>query len=109
MQGPELLIPPHLEVVHIGHTQGGPFPGLFLLTGMARMVRPVLHNGLRSPELIGSLEQSTLDVRSPPLRPGLAELQSVPVMAAGVNLSMTLNTGAVLHPVPATVGQSITT
>ena len=62
-QGPELLIPPHLEVVHIAYTQGGPFPGVFLFTGMARMVRPVLHNGLASPELIGSLEQSTLDIR----------------------------------------------
>ena len=66
-QGPELLIPPHLEVVHIAYTQGGPFPGVFLFTGMARMVRPVLHNGLASPELIGSLEQSTLDIRCWPL------------------------------------------
>ena len=59
-----MLLPAHLEVVHIAYTQGGPYPGVFLFTGMARMLRPVINSALGSPELIGSLEQSTLDIRS---------------------------------------------
>ena len=37
----EERIPPHLEVAFIPYEQGGPYPGIFLFTQAARMVRPV--------------------------------------------------------------------
>lgn len=63
LQGPEQLIPPHMEVAHIRYVRGAPYPGIFLYTAPARMVRPVAHIGLRSQELIGSLEQAFLSIR----------------------------------------------
>ena len=63
MQGPELLIPPHLEVAHVPFTDGGPYPGLFLFAGMARWARPVQNLALQGLELLGSLEQANLDIR----------------------------------------------
>ena len=68
MQGPELLIPAHLEIAHIPCTEGGPYPGVFLFAGMARWARPVQNLAQRGLELIGSLEQATLDIRCALLR-----------------------------------------
>ena len=62
-QGPEELIPPHLEIAHIPYARGGPYPGVYLFTAVARMVRPVTQLGTDTCELIGSLEQSCLDIR----------------------------------------------
>ncbi len=39
---------------------GGQFPGLFLFTGPARMVRPVVNLALNAIELIGTFEQVSL-------------------------------------------------
>ena len=59
----EELIPPHLEIAHIPYARGGPFPGIFMFTSPARMVRPVTQLATATRELIGSLEQSVLDIR----------------------------------------------
>ncbi|KAK9786393.1 hypothetical protein WJX73_005626 [Symbiochloris irregularis] len=64
-QGPEELIPPHMEVAHIPYARGGPYPGVYLHTAPARMHRPVTHLASGMRELIGSLEQSHLNVRCP--------------------------------------------
>ena len=71
-------VPAHAEVVHVPFEAGGPYPGLFVLTGAGRMVRPVIQlvksNGSPSSsfrpklgpiELIGSLEQSFMSIRCP--------------------------------------------
>lgn len=67
MQGPETLVPPDLEVALVSYERGGPFPGLFLFTGPARMIRPVMQLPSGSSELIGTLEQINLHIRSAPL------------------------------------------
>ena len=56
-------MPADLEVAHIPHERGGAYPGVFLSTAPARLLRPVaqLPHGAR--ELIGSLEQTYLAVR----------------------------------------------
>ena len=56
-------MPAHLEVAHIPHERGGAYPGVFLSTAPARLLRPVsqLPHGAR--ELIGSLEQTYLAIR----------------------------------------------
>lgn len=40
----------------------GQFPGLFLFTGNARMMRPVFNLDLEQIELIGTFEQVYLDI-----------------------------------------------
>lgn len=62
-QGPEQLIPPHMEVAHIPFERGGPYPGIYLYTAPARMHRPVAHLATGMREMLGSLEQSHLNVR----------------------------------------------
>ena len=63
MQSAEALVPVDLEVAHIPHERGGAYPGVFLSTAPARLLRPVsqLPSGAR--ELIGSLEQTYLAIR----------------------------------------------
>ena len=57
------VVPPSLEVTLIpGGNVGGPFPGLFLFTGAARLVRPVLHRESGRTELIGPMEQPFMDI-----------------------------------------------
>jgi len=46
-----------LEVAYIPWVKGGPFPGLYLFTGPARLLRPVLHLATRKVEMIGPMEQ----------------------------------------------------
>ena len=41
---------------------GGPYPGLFLFTGSARLVRPVLHRASGKTEMIGPMEQPFMDI-----------------------------------------------
>jgi DNA-directed RNA polymerase I subunit RPA2 len=56
-------IPPTLEVALIPMSSAGsPFPGLYLFTGAARMVRPVLHRATGKTEMIGPLEQAFMDI-----------------------------------------------
>lgn len=63
--GEEHSIPSHTEIAYIPFEKGGPFPGIFLFTQAARMVRPVVQNASRAAELIGSLEQTTMNIRCP--------------------------------------------
>jgi len=56
-------VPSTLEVAFIPAGKGGsPFPGLFLFTGSARMVRPVLHRASGKTEYIGPMEQPFMDI-----------------------------------------------
>jgi len=56
-------IPETLEVALIpSGIQGGPYPGLFLFTGAARLVRPVLHRASGKTEMIGPMEQPFMDI-----------------------------------------------
>lgn len=51
-----------LEVAFIHPVRGGPAPGLFLFSGAARMVRPVLHLETGCVEYIGPMEQVFMEV-----------------------------------------------
>lgn len=51
-----------LEIVFIPVSEGGPYPGLFLFTQAARMVRPVLHLETSKQTFIGPMEQPYLDI-----------------------------------------------
>lgn len=42
--------------------KGGPYPGLFLFTGAARLLRPVLNRSTGKTEYIGPMEQPFLDI-----------------------------------------------
>lgn len=64
VQGPEKLVPAHLEVVFLSYQRGGTYPGIFLYTESARMMRPVTHLATQARVLIGSLEQHILNIRS---------------------------------------------
>lgn len=44
----------------------GQFPGLFLFTGVARMMRPVINLAYGEVELIGTFEQVFLDIAISP-------------------------------------------
>lgn len=46
------------------YERGGPYAGLFLFTEQARMARPVRQLQSQKNEMIGSLEQSTMHIRS---------------------------------------------
>lgn len=85
MQGPETLVPPDLEVALVPYERGGPFPGLFVFTGPARMIRPVVQLPGGSSELIGTLEQISLHIRSPPLSYALCMVLSKPRYQASLN------------------------
>jgi DNA-directed RNA polymerase I subunit RPA2 len=57
------LIPPTTEVAFIPTgNRGSPYPGLYLFTGAARLVRPVLHRASGRTEFIGPLEQGFMDI-----------------------------------------------
>ncbi len=61
-----------LEVAYISPVRGGPAPGLFLFTGPARMIRPVLHLETGKVEYIGPMEQVFMEIALLPedVRPG---------------------------------------
>ncbi len=63
--GDEELVPSHLEVAHIPYERGAPYPGVFLFSQAARLVRPVRQLASGAAELIGTLEQGNLSVRCP--------------------------------------------
>lgn len=59
-------MPFHLEIAHLPHQVGQPFGGVFLFTQSARMARPVRYwAGGGGLEMLGTLEQSTLDIHCP--------------------------------------------
>ena len=60
----EAIVPPTLEVTLIPYADevGGPYPGLYLFIGAARMVRPVLHRASGKVEMIGPMEQAFVDI-----------------------------------------------
>ena len=66
----EEAVPSHLEIVHMPFERGAPYPGVFLYTQAARMVRPVRQLSSGAAELIGSLEQHNMNIRCPDGGPG---------------------------------------
>ncbi|KAK9824626.1 hypothetical protein WJX72_011831 [[Myrmecia] bisecta] len=65
LEGAEGHIPSHVEIAYIPYERGGVYPGVYLFTQCARMVRPVKQIRSRAPELIGSLEQFNMSIRCP--------------------------------------------
>ena len=63
VQGAQTLVPPDLEVAHIPFDRGGAYPGVFLFTGVCRLVRPVRQLPSGCLELLGTLEQVYLNIR----------------------------------------------
>ncbi len=57
-------VPNSLEVAYFPPMDGGagPFPGLYLFTGLARAIRPVQHIESGKVEFIGPMEQPFLDI-----------------------------------------------
>eukprot|EP00980_Cylindrotheca_fusiformis_P011899 scaffold2830_cov131-Cylindrotheca_fusiformis.AAC.20 len=56
-------VPETLEVALIPlGDRGSPYPGLFLFTGAARLVRPVLQRSSGKTEMIGPMEQAFMDI-----------------------------------------------
>uniref|UniRef100_A0A1B6CSM5 DNA-directed RNA polymerase subunit beta n=1 Tax=Clastoptera arizonana TaxID=38151 RepID=A0A1B6CSM5_9HEMI len=57
------VVPKTLEIVLIvAKPDGGQFPGLYLFTGPARMMRPVYNLASKQIEFIGTLEQVYMDI-----------------------------------------------
>ncbi|CAI8014211.1 Probable DNA-directed RNA polymerase I subunit RPA2 [Geodia barretti] len=55
-------VPSTLEIGLVPVLTGGQYPGLFLMSGPARMVRPVLNLSTNTTEMIGSFEQVYMDI-----------------------------------------------
>lgn len=59
-------VPPDLEVAHVPCTFAGGYPGLYLFTGPARMIRPVKQLfGQQAIEMIGPSEQVYMEISCP--------------------------------------------
>jgi DNA-directed RNA polymerase I subunit RPA2 len=57
------VVPPTLEVALVPPANAGsPYSGLYLFTGAARLVRPVLQRATGKAEFIGPLEQAFMDI-----------------------------------------------
>ena len=73
LQGVENSIPADIELAYIPYLHGGIFPGLFLYTNAARLMRPVrqIPHGRKkgssgaagAVELLGTLEQNNMAIR----------------------------------------------
>eukprot|EP00970_Alexandrium_tamarense_P003244 scaffold502_cov192-Alexandrium_tamarense.AAC.2 len=73
-------VPPTLEVAYIPPgMKGGPYPGLFLFTIAARVVRPVLQRATGRTEYIGPMEQPFMDIACLPedIREGITTHQEL--------------------------------
>lgn len=59
-----MQVPNTLEIAHVPmkSCKGTQYPGLYLFTGPARMMRPVINLACKQVELIGTFEQVYLDV-----------------------------------------------
>jgi len=74
------VVPPTLEVAFIPPgVKGGPYPGLFLFTIAARVVRPVLQRATGRTEYIGPMEQPFMDIACLPedIREGITTHQEL--------------------------------
>jgi DNA-directed RNA polymerase I subunit RPA2 len=74
------IVPPTLEVAFIPPgMNGGPYPGLFLFTIGARVVRPVLQRASGRTEYIGPMEQPFMDIACLPedIREGITTHQEI--------------------------------
>jgi len=74
------IVPSKLEVAFIPPgMQGGPYPGLFLFTIGARVVRPVLQRATGRTEFIGPMEQPFMDIACLPedIREGITTHQEL--------------------------------
>lgn len=59
----QTIVPRTMEVALVPPgNRSSPYPGLYLFTGAARMVRPVLHRATGKTEMIGPLEQGFMDI-----------------------------------------------
>jgi DNA-directed RNA polymerase I subunit RPA2 len=73
LQGVENSIPADIELAYIPYLHGGIFPGLFLYTNAARLMRPVRQippgrkkgsgGAAGAVELLGTLEQNNMAIR----------------------------------------------
>lgn len=61
----EQAVPSHTEVVHLPYEKGAPYPGIFIFTQAARMIRPVRQIASGAAEMLGSLEQNNMNIRVP--------------------------------------------
>ena len=59
-------LPKELEIAHVPVSNGGLYPGVFLFTTCARMMRPVKHLETGETELIGTFEQVYMDIAVKP-------------------------------------------
>ncbi|KAL6767395.1 hypothetical protein ACKKBF_B35095 [Auxenochlorella protothecoides x Auxenochlorella symbiontica] len=66
----ESVLPSNTEIVFIPYERGAPYPGIYIYTQAARMVRPVRQILSGAAELIGSLEQCHMSIRCPDGGPG---------------------------------------
>jgi len=74
------IVPPTMEVAYIPPgMKGGPYPGLFLFTIGARVVRPVLQRASGRTEYIGPMEQPFMDIACLPedIREGITTHQEI--------------------------------
>ncbi|PHH69222.1 hypothetical protein CDD80_6935 [Ophiocordyceps camponoti-rufipedis] len=55
-------VPLKLEMGFIPPSQGGAYPGLYMSSTAARMVRPVLHRALQAEDWVGPLEQPYMTI-----------------------------------------------
>ncbi|KAG1441666.1 hypothetical protein G6F46_013300 [Rhizopus delemar] len=55
-------IPLDLEIAHVPNTYGGEYPGLYLFSSPARMMRPVKYLGNGKTDMIGTFEQVYMDI-----------------------------------------------
>lgn len=58
-------IPHDLEIVYFPYKKGGVYPGMYLFSQGARMIRPVRQRPSKSIEFIGTLEQSMMSIYCP--------------------------------------------
>ena len=57
-------IPTDLEVAHVTFRKGGVYPGIYIFSSSSRLVRPVLQTSGGEVELIGTLEQSFMSIKT---------------------------------------------
>ncbi len=55
-------VPNTLEIAFVPRTQNGQYPGIFLFSAPARMMRPVYNLAARAVELVGTFEQIYLNI-----------------------------------------------
>lgn len=59
------VLPAFCELAVIEPSDGGTFPGVYIFTSIARMMRPVRHVTSNAVEYIGTFEQPFMDIACP--------------------------------------------